>query len=312
MRSWWAAALLLGCGDPLVSEAYRGEPVEALPLEVSSSDDPSSYDGVPVKVALFWSPGGPDSDAATWLEQPQTSRAAQPLDRFDLMVFERPTAALLVGGAGYGLARALAYEDADGDGLKGADEPVVGINGRSALIYAPADTTGPSGNPLPAGFHVVAAPVPCAPQPEPLGPRDADNCGVPLGEACRMEGAGMGPGEEPTVDCGPGTCLGAGQGGYCALSLEAARGCVPADGRITVVEGPMGPTPTFLKACDADADCRVGQGYRCDHWRGVCLKGERLTVVLGETELERLCLPAMEMGGAGGGMLPAGGEGALP
>lgn len=307
-RGWgWLAAVaaLAACGDPLVDETYRGEPVGALPLEVSSAGDPSNYDGLPVRVALFWSPGGPDSAQDTWVEQPQTSRAAQPLDRFDLLVFEVPPADLLVGATGYGLARALAYRDDDGDGLRSADEPIIGINGRSALIYAPEPTVGPAGNPLPAGFHVVSAPVPCAPQPLPPGPPDPQDCGVPLGQACRMQMPGPG---EPAADvgCGPGVCLGAGQGGYCALAVSAGP-CNPAGGRIAVVEGQMGPTPYFLKACAADGDCRVGEGYRCDHWRGVCLAAERLTVVLGETELDRLCMPAMTgmgIGGGQGGMLP--------
>lgn len=306
-----AGLLLTGCGDPLVGETYRGEPIGALPLEVSSADDPSNYDGVPVRVALFWSPGGPDSAQSTWVEQVQTSRLAQPLDRFDLMVFEQPTPDLLVAGTGYGLARALAYQDDDGDGLKGADEPIVGINGRSALIYAPQATTGPSGNPLPAGFHIVTAPVPCAPQPVPPGVADPDDCGVPLGQACRMQmpnvdGSGM-EGEGTTADesCGAGTCLGSGQGGYCALAVSAGASCVPAGGRVAVVEGQMGPNPYYLKACDSDGDCRVGEGYLCDHWRGVCLAAERLSVVLGETELDRLCMPAMT------GMGPSGGQGSM-
>jgi hypothetical protein len=280
-------AALAGCGDALVDNEYRGVAIWQLVGDAVEHEGGRPEETKNLRVAIFWSPGGPTvSEPGRYSEQPSTSVAVQLPSPFVLNIFEPPGPEHRVqaeGGA-YALGRLLAYADRDRDGRRGPQEPFVGLEVPYAILYAeralPQGRT-PTSGALAAGFHRVLLPQLCGrPLPMPTEPGD---CGVPLGQSCMS-----------SRDCGVGVCVeSAGipwTGGACAVPEPPMNGCRPGAGRYYQAQMGMGmgmgPEGYYLKACTTDAECRrpmdriVGT-YRCDPGLGACVPGSQVHVSLG-------------------------------
>ena len=118
--------ILAACGDPLVDADYRGQPLFAFKGQAFSFNDVRVTDA-PIRVSLFWSPGGrTDAPPGGLVEQTPASGAVSFPAAFTVRIFQPPAAELLVGDPGaYGVAAVLVYQDNDGDGTltPGADPP---------------------------------------------------------------------------------------------------------------------------------------------------------------------------------------------
>jgi hypothetical protein len=265
MAQRWAflPALLglgLACGDPLVSDGYRGEPLFRFRGRVESYESLGTETPI-LRVSLFWSPRGLTQVPARELrEQPSTSVSVSFPATFEVRVFQPPEAEDLVevapGEPRWGLALVLVYRDLDGDGRFTPDHvpsELMGGAADRALVYAPEALAGersPTGQPLPRGFTLVSLPIDCSNNlPTQRGTQD---CGVRLGAACRVH-----------EDCGPGggKCL---QrlgpytipGGLCALAYEP-QGCRPLGGTALGV-GEV----AWLRPCASSLDC-PNLGFGC-------------------------------------------------
>lgn len=283
--------LIAACGDAIVGAGYEGEPVhtiEPLTVVLGPNDDL-----IHPRVAAAWIPDGVAGDPGRAVEQPGTSRpTATQQTPFHLL--DLPDDALLAtapAGARYGLAVFIVYDDVDGDRAQGPDEPTVGTS-RSGLIYLPRALDGaasPTGAPLPAGFHAVDLPIPCA---APETPEATCSAAANLGARCTGDD-----------DCRGGTrCLtGVADrwpGGYCVVP---ATGCVPADGALAPAPGGgrgWRSQPVWLLGCAADADCRA-ETYVCDAVIGGCRPRAPMRVEVGDAPPTSACV---ELGAA-----PAGG-----
>ncbi|MCB9546950.1 MAG: hypothetical protein H6706_14010 [Myxococcales bacterium] len=257
----WLVALA-GCGEPLVPPAWRGEPVYIHPrFQIAGrADVPPTHP----RWAVFWVRGGLAGSLADVDEQVGTSQPAE-VSEGPLHLFAAPDPALLTeapGGGRYGLARLLIYDDVDADGRRAPDTERVIALGHEALLYAPEPldaAASPTGRALPAGYHRVALPLPCAPVPA----GDA-TCDVPLGAPC-----------DSRFRCGAGACwmqeAGGWPGGICVA--DAALACPPAGGarfEYDDIDPANPPLRAWLPACQTDADCRQAEGYACDLGVGGC------------------------------------------
>ena len=293
-----ASLLALGCGDPLVDAAYRGEPRAQLHGEVSWAGEGTAPDAGLVRAALFFAPSLQSVDPAEWTEAVGTTAQVSGIpSAFTLNIFSFPSADLDVGGASgaYALGRLLVYTDTNSNGRYDPGEPLLGIEPPAAWLYAPAPVAAadsPTGRALPQGLSHVILPQRCVPPPEPTEPGD---CGVPLGERCSID-----------ADCGAnGRCLKETKmpwrAGYCIVAEPVPDGgCRPGAG---VFEGaprysltPPEITGFWLRRCEADADCVRPQDrdqglYTCDLGLGACVPlGPGLGVPLGgRLEVEPFC-----------------------
>jgi hypothetical protein len=297
-----AVALLVtanACGDALVDEAYRGEPLGTFPALVSDQGEGMDVRGRDLRAALFWDPtGGLATDVSTLVEQSSTAVPLRVPSQLDLHVFEPPGPEHMVQAgpaAGvYGLGHLLAWRDADGDGRRGPAEPFVGEVRRQAILYATtavrAQDVGMRTD-VPVGLHGVYLPLPCGrPDPEPRQPGD---CGVPLGASCGLP-----------QECGNGTCShGLGMpwpGGVCAVLEPPPDGCRPADGALYRDAG-AGGGAWWVASCRSDADCARAPAYTCDPGMGACVPAAPVLINLGVvSRVEPVCAPP------GGGPPPPG------
>lgn len=274
-RPWSLIALiaLAACGDPIVDDGFRGEPLATFTGEVVYRYDRLLERPANLRAAVFWSALGVDGGATDELvEDPATS---QPIDAvpgaYTLHLFDAP-AAMAPGGA-YAIGHVLLYADLDGDGARGADEPFAGGLAVHAILYAPAALTrhaSPTRLPLAAGFHRVAVPMPCAAPPT---NSDPDDCGVDLGAACG-----------PAIPCAAGVCVDdevapSWPGGACAVPAAGVDGCVPATGALIPGRGPA-DAGYWVAGCSTDADCADGRQQTCDQGARACLPSRLMSLML--------------------------------
>lgn len=264
----------LSCGDPTVDGAFRGEPLGTLVGEVQDRFPRVPLRPPGLRAAVFWDLDGVAGDGRRLLED-RTAGLALPVvpDGFVLNLFDPPPGEAVIDGA-YALGRFVVYSDADGDGRLSADEPVVGGEGVSALLYAAAALpreVSPTGNPLAAGFHRVRLPLLCAPAP---AERDPGDCGVDLTVACR-----------PADQTCPGRaqCVNAVNEppwpySTCVLTREAAEGCRPAGGAL--VPTSSGRALFWAQACSDAAECAHPTDLTCDPGVRACVGLGRLTLII--------------------------------
>jgi hypothetical protein len=139
----WVVALLalVGCGDPLVTGDYLGEPlmnIEGNLLIRSVARTPET-----LNISLFWMNRAFFSDAGDpWRlsEQPVVSRGLA-LTRYQIQLYQPPPEAalrLMPNGQRAGMALLMLYNDTDGDGAWDQDdELLVGGASQYILLYAP-------------------------------------------------------------------------------------------------------------------------------------------------------------------------------
>jgi hypothetical protein len=278
-----ALAALAGCGDPLVDEQYRGVPIWSLRGDVVEHEGGLPPDVANLRVALFWSPGGPqDNDLTHHVEQVATSLPVQLPSPFLMNIFAPPGPEHLVrapAGA-HGIARIAAYADRNRNGRRDADEPFAGLEVPRAVLYAPAPLAAgqaPTSGALAAGFHLLLLPQTCGRALPMTTPGD---CGVPLGRQCQGD-----------RECMGGVCIQRNgipwNGGACAVPEPPMNGCRPAEGRYYPSQTGMGgPVGFYLKRCQADAECArmadpIKGTYRCDPGLLACVPGGQSHVSIG-------------------------------
>jgi hypothetical protein len=287
----WLAVLALftaRCGDPLVPDGYRGEPLFELEGQlVSLTELGPLAEGTP-RVGLFWSPTGDTREApAQLVEQRSATIDVTFPAAFKVRLFESPPPAAFAARAELAVGVLLVYLDADENGrFDPAGDRLLGGDDRGAVLFAPAALgaeASPTGRPLQAGFTYVRLPLPCAP-PEALPPSGGERCGVDLGAACAVN-----------ADCG--------EGGLCIKDLDGWRfpggycvqpegSCTPARGVLLELERDDGSRATWWFAgCVDDADCREEAGYGCDLAFSFCAPRETAAITLWDGfEVEPLCL----------------------
>ena len=247
----------LGCGDALIADDFRGEPLLTIQGQVNNFDGSGlvATTDEPV-VALFWAPRGDvRASLSELIEQRSASAEVDFPARFEIRVFQPPGAEHMVAGKPYAISAILVYQDVDGDGRLSGDELRGGDEGH-VVVWAERDL-GPSETPTQtawkAGLQIVKTEQLC--DLDFAGSRNPKPCGVPLGAACTQD-----------ADCGAqGRCLKSTEfeplpGGYCVVDAET---CLEAEGVIVEVDG----ADYVLDDCVADADCRVSEGYVCDELR---------------------------------------------
>lgn len=266
-----AAALLIGCGDPIAPGSYRGEPLAQFPSmnRIAQPPDRALLAGIEdgMRAALFWAPADAQFDEpGRWIEQPSTGGRTALLQLATISLYDAAPAEALHDG--YALGRVLSYPDANGNQRRDPTEPWTGLSDHLGLIYAPealAAHASPTGHPLPAGHHLVLLPIPALCErtaPERTGPI----CDVPLGTRCATD-----------ADCRMGYCVhNATQfwaNGACVIPPDLDD-CTPATTAFSPLDG------FFVQPCGRPQDC-TRPGYRCDEGVGGCVPDEGLPIIVG-------------------------------
>lgn len=266
-----ALSLTTSCGDPLIEQGFRGEPMLTFEGQIGTSNaDSTSGEGL--RAALFWSPAGDTALTADLVEQPSLSVAVAFPGTFQINVFEPPPAVAWRDPAAlWRVALVLLSQDADANGRFSLRELRGGARNQAVLWAERALTAAesPTGTALEAGYHAVRLPMPCAVV---AAPTDGGDCGVPLGAAC-----------EADTDCGDaGVCLTRDlqtfwPGGYC-VQRAVSGGCTPAAGVLRRTSVAEAEGSYWHRRCESPADCRVDAGYRC--LDDACFPGEPALLVL--------------------------------
>jgi hypothetical protein len=261
-----AAYIFAACGEPLLPEGFRGEPIlqfEGLILQ-GISTDPLKEE---LSAAIFWSiEDGVGDHPRDLVEQTSIEVGVRFPAVFTINVFDIPRdPRLAAGDPAYELGRLLVYSDLDRDGAMSEGELRGGAPLNAFLYLAedlPADRS-PTVRPLDAGFHIVDAPQPCDVGLAHTSTAPGEDCGVPLGAACGDDG-----------DCGRGGyCDRMQPGGYCVLF--ESTGCAPAGAApaLQQYETFGGPEQGFayLAGCERSSECREAEGYECAAWASACM-----------------------------------------
>lgn len=182
----WLPALLLSCGDPLVSGQYRGTPLLQVEgnLYATSEAVLEQTRDKDIKVTLFWAASRQQSlrDLSLIAEQGVLTEADLPA-RYRLTAFSPPQVeAAATDQTQWWIGLILLYEDSNHNGLwNGSGEPLVGGATRHVLVYATADWSPEELSPylavtgdqarLPAGYTLmkVSTDAICPAQGELLG-----------------------------------------------------------------------------------------------------------------------------------------------
>lgn len=286
-----ALLALAGCTDTAVDEDFQGELIASVTIDVANAGTGRQLD-VPLeppeglRVALFWHAGGLQGRMGDLIEHPSTG--VEPTERRTVLtVREPPPSEALVDGA-WAIARPVAYIDADGDDLKGPDEPIFSSLKRDVLLFALRDldaASSPTGAPLAAGLHRQGVPVIC--DPAMLPQATTGNCGVPFERVCETE----------ATECGPGVCYTNMPNGpmpvsACSLAIEDAGDCHPAEAGFRAVwDGdPDVLSGHYVERCAVDSDCTAG-GRICNPLNRACYAPDPLRILLpGNHVLTPLCV----------------------
>jgi hypothetical protein len=271
-----AAALAAGCGDGIAGGDYQGDPLVTLRGNVMGSADLVDTAHPSVRIAVFFSPGGPRvTDLNAYVEQPATARVAEVPFSFTINVFDPPGPEHLYTVPGtstsYAIGQLLAYSDRNANNKRDSDEPIIGVTAARAILYTaqplPAEVS-PTGRLLPAGYSLVSLPLACMPAaPTQSAPAGGPGCMASLSQPCSTD-----------ADCGVGKCtkffMDPWPQGGCVLPDPPPPGCPPASAvRVVDMRPPMsgmtmGPpmgTAYWVAGCNSNDDCgRDGPPYQCD------------------------------------------------
>ncbi len=282
----WIPAFLLSlisCGDGIVGTEYRGDSLYTFEGIILTFLD-EIPDEETTRVALGWSETSEVTFSLETLRlQNSVSTSVRFPSVFEVNVFYPPESILFETlEYDWALAYVLIYNDEnrnkaldDGELIGGAPE--------QGLLFSRRELSAeqsPTGQRLPAGFHVIPMPLLCEPKPEIVG----EDCNITLGSAC-----------ETADDCGAGTCLRDVDGlyfpnGYCALLEANPEECIPEGGLVIDLGIDDRDIGWWGKACQSDANCRTDEGYACNLAIGVCApKLPFWLVVDWDLGFERLC-----------------------
>lgn len=181
--------VFFSCGDPLVDERYRGEPIfKATGTLAPDSTVPVEALAGEVAAAIFWQrsldqPGGlrAQLSASARVQLPAT---------IEVLLFAPPEETDFVADPGaYALGFLLLYVDAARNGhFDEGDDRIIGGDFSNAFVYSPQvieANHSPSGTTLPAGFSLINRTVLCnwrlrTTSPDPL----PDYAPCELGRTC--------------------------------------------------------------------------------------------------------------------------------
>jgi hypothetical protein len=157
---------LAACGDPLLDDTYRGEPIYVFEGSIVAPDQLDGLElGVDVKAAFFWSPNLSPFEEPDLVEQTSVTAEVRFPATFEVRVFEPPAEEHFVAfDKRYALASLLIYADVDADGRFGLLDRIVGGTFEKAILFAreevPADQS-PTANDVHVGFTIVQTPLEC-------------------------------------------------------------------------------------------------------------------------------------------------------
>ena len=244
LRLFGVLVLAGSCGDALVGESYRGQPLFRIETELVRTTAIRSSDK-PFRVSVFWTKNGDtDVSAGNLVEQPSVAVDLAFPGRFKINIFQPPAGEGLLAVEGHRVGLLLIYEDLDEDGRYDHGELRGGAFDR-VLLHVPAAVEAASsitGERLAAGYNLARNPILCS-------------CGVNLGAAC-ADDAACGPAGQCAKDTG-GFVF---PNGMCVA--ESKPDCLPRGSMILGDFIEQGKTHA-VKACRVDADCRVAEGYVC-------------------------------------------------
>jgi hypothetical protein len=192
MRLLPLALALISCGDPLVDNTYRGEPIWFVEGTINAPeklDDDLSL-GDDVRASLFWIPNLSVLDQPVLVEQSSVTAEVRFPATFEVRVFEPPDVSHFVNfDDRYAAALLLIYVDKNLDGFYGAADQVVGGTLNKVLLFAretvPAEAS-PTGEPIPVGFSLGQPPLVCPQtasgreEPLPLPPERLGFCEIEM------------------------------------------------------------------------------------------------------------------------------------
>ena len=263
VRLFALLSVLVACGDGIVGTEYRGEPLYSFEGIILTFMDEVPEEEI-TRVALGWNKSSElNFDLGNLQLQDSLSATVRFPSIFEVNVFYPPETELFDGLEGeWALAYVLIYSD-DNRNERLDEGELIGGAPEQALLYSRTELEAqesPTGQPLPAGYHIIPLPLTCEPKPI----VDGQDCNVPLGEAC-----------ESDVDCGAGTCILEVDGvsfpdGYCALLEDNPEGCVPEGGLVIDLGIDDQTVGWWGLACQSDPDCRLDEGYACNLAMGVC------------------------------------------
>ena len=184
------AFLALSCGDPIVDNTYRGEPIWFVEGTINAPDKLDGLSlGDEVRASLFWIPNLSVQDQPVLVEQSSVTAEVRFPATFEVRVFEPPSVTHFVAfDDRYAAALLLIYIDEDLDGVYSARDRVVGGTLNKVLLFArsevPAEES-PTNAQIPIGFSLVQPPLNC-PQtaaggremPPPLPPDRLQYCEI--------------------------------------------------------------------------------------------------------------------------------------
>ncbi len=252
-----------GCGDGLVGEEYRGEPLFQFKGIIFSIMDQLPDEDL-IRVAIAWIPRGEGLDLEEGvIDQNSISMTIQFPSSLDVNIFSPPGLEAFGEKTDYAWGYVIVYEDFNENRRFEPDELLGGSPNRG-LLYAPFEipaARSPTGGILPQGFSLLHLPFECGLERW----RPEQECGVPLGASCTS-----------SFDCNAsagGLCIEDVYGlwfpgGYCTMEAKP-DGCEPKGGY------PVGlPEMEFdywMKTCVHTSDCRSNEGYSCSVTEGLCL-----------------------------------------
>ncbi|MEZ4434265.1 MAG: hypothetical protein R3F65_17815 [bacterium] len=302
------ALALVGCGDGLLDDGYRGEPRFTYAGQMATSGAEPIYTH-PLRAGIFWLPYDPtalfaEGSEATYIDR--FERLGLPADKrlveqrsiavavafpgyFELNVFGDPPPAAHVAANGVSYGVLLIYEDRDESGA--FDDGELAGGGPSQMVYFARrpmtldDPANPLERDVSPGYGLIELPLRCG-APLPDYPLDPD-VNARVGAACAGEG-------DPICG-GAGVCLledfeGPLPGGYCVLPISALpeREADRAPAGLTLVETENGgdELEAWYRACNSSADCRPGYTCQLD----VCLPDQLSSLLLDRAiEIEATC-----------------------
>lgn len=235
---------LSACGDPLVDDQYRGEPIFVVQGRIESFTAPAGirFEDYQTLAALFWVTDLNSSGA--FVEQSSVSTRVSFPATFELQVFEAPRPEhflTLADGTRLAFGALLVYIDVDGNGHYSDGDRLIGGSGRTGLLYAESEV--PISNGLisvfvPAGFSVRRLDYLCGqtpPEPDPVVEYELS------GRACNFD-----------------------------LSCPEMQRCIPVRKVCVTVSGPG------VTRCSADLPCTSDRQV-CHQEQRICVSRELVT-----------------------------------
>ncbi len=272
------AVVMLPACDPLVEDGFHGDALFSIEGRIVDFSFGTEELNQPLASLMWSSSGDTTTDPALLQARSEVSVQVSFPSTFRINVFDAPELARS-GNRPYAIGELVVWQDENEDGKYSIGE-YRGAAFDRVILFADNELSAlesPTGRVLPRGFSLASLPLPCYPV-EPLP--QANDCGVPLGAACTVEGRECGIAGTCLLDDGYTTY----PGGYCVLQDNSE--CTP-EGGVPWGGDEFGGF-VWMKACVSHEDCRAA--YSCEYWLGACLPKLPLAIIIdAEYQFEPLC-----------------------